>query len=270
MCTVTFIPRKRGYVLGMNRDEQRARLKGLLPGRRKIENQRVIYPSEPDGGTWISLNEAGAAFALINWYSVSARVIGKTVSRGKIIPAISALQSAAIADVRLRNLPFMRINPFRLIAVFPTSQELVEWRWDLNELVQKRHRWACRQWISSGHDEATAQKMRSQTFNQFRAQPSAGNPDWVRRLHSSHIPVSGPFSTCMHRKDAVTVSFTQICVCSGKGLIHHTSGSPCQSLRASTHTLPLRRCGLERLCEPSAAVRITDAALAISGERVRR
>src|SRR5258706_16330648 len=117
MCTVTFIARKNGYLLGMNRDEQRTRAKGLPPAKRKIGGRQVIYPSEPSGGTWIALNDHGATLALLNWYSVTARVTGAGISRGDIIPSMSAAQTPAIVDAHLATLPLDRTNPFRLIGV---------------------------------------------------------------------------------------------------------------------------------------------------------
>ena len=59
MCTVTFIARKHGYALGMNRDEQLSRVPGLPPSEKTINGCRVLAPSEPGGGTWIALNERG-------------------------------------------------------------------------------------------------------------------------------------------------------------------------------------------------------------------
>src|ERR1041385_4155686 len=51
MCTVTFIGRKKGYCLGMNRDEKRTRIAGLPPGMKRVNGHAVICPSEPGGGT---------------------------------------------------------------------------------------------------------------------------------------------------------------------------------------------------------------------------
>src|SRR5690349_8923743 len=199
MCTVTFIARKKGYLLGMNRDEKRVRPKGLPPDESRIDGHRVIYPSEPNGGTWICLNDSGTTLALINWYSVARRVTNNPVSRGKIIPSMHAAESSVFVDIAFSKLPLPRINPFRLIGIFPQSQEVIEWQWDLSQLVREAHHWRSQQWISSGFDEPTAQTIRSQTFKQFLTQRSAGTSDWLRRLHASHTSECGAFSTCMHR-----------------------------------------------------------------------
>jgi hypothetical protein len=227
MCTVTFIPRRKGYCLGMNRDEKCTRAKGLPPELRNCEGRQVIYPSEPGGGTWIALNDKGVAFALINWYSVTAKAKANIVSRGAIIPSLSAADSLVLADTGLVGLPLDRINPFRLIGVFPACQRIMEWRWDSNRLIRKHHRWRVQQWISSGFDEPTAQRVRSKAFRQAQAQKSMGTIGWLRRLHRSHSPQRGPFSTCMHRDDAATVSYTELCLFGNRARICHTCSAPC-------------------------------------------
>jgi len=230
MCTVTFIARQRGYCLGMNRDEKLTRPAGLPPKEKRLNGRGVISPSEPGGGTWIAVNDHGATLALINWYSITARVDGKGVSRGEVVNSASAAILPGSADDALYGLPLNRINPFRLIGVFPTTSEIVEWRWNLKQLVRKNLPWKSQQWISSGFDESTAQRVRGRTFRQAQKQESAGNLDWLRRLHRSHAPETGPFSTCMHRADAVTVSYTEISVSPREALMRYHAGAPCQKL----------------------------------------
>ena len=77
MCTVSFIARQQGYALAMNRDEKLARVAGLPPKKSIVSGRAVLAPSEPGGGTWIALNDCGATLALINWYSITARVKGE-------------------------------------------------------------------------------------------------------------------------------------------------------------------------------------------------
>jgi len=227
MCTITFMPRSKGYCLGMNRDEKQTRAKSLPPATRSMNGRQVLYPSEPTGGTWIALNDKGVSFALINWFSVSAEAEGNIVSRGVIIPSLSATDSSSFANACLAALPLERINPFRLIGVFPVSQAITEWRWDLKHLTRRPHRWRAQQWISSGFDEPTAQRIRSKTFRQAQTQQSAGTIGWLRHLHRSHTPHAGPFSTCMHRDDAITVSYTEIVVSRGKSKMRYHDGPPC-------------------------------------------
>src|SRR5882672_1454748 len=131
MCTVTFWPRKTGYALAMNRDEKLTRVPGLPPELKHADGRSVLCPSEPGGGTWISLNDSGACLALINWYSVATQVKGKAVSRGVVINAVSGAGTRDGVDATLPTLPLNNLNPFCLIGVFPVTGEIAEWRWDL-------------------------------------------------------------------------------------------------------------------------------------------
>lgn len=228
MCTVTLIARKRGYLLGMNRDEKLARPVGRPPALRTIGGRSVLCPSEPSGGTWISLSDAGVTFALINWYSVATRPGIGQVSRGQIVSAVSPFTSPAEVADALAKLPLRQVRPFRLIGIFPTTKTIIEWRSDSRSLKQVRHRWQTQQWISSGFDEPTAQRIRSQTFRAALRQKTFGSAERLRRLHRSHHPTAGPFSTCMHRPDAATVSYTEAAVIGGSLALRHQLGCPHQ------------------------------------------
>jgi hypothetical protein len=228
MCTVTFIARRSGYAVGMNRDEKRTRVAGRPPELRRIHDRSMIHPSEPGGGTWIAVNDSGATLALINWYSISTDVEGRAMSRGEIVRAACIASSVTEVESILTRLPLNRINPFRLIGIFPGRHEIGEWQSDSKQLVQQRHWWQSQQWISSGYDEPTAQAIRGRTFQRAKQQASAGRLDWLRRLHRSHTPALGPFSTCMHRGDAATVSYTEVSVSAQQVVMHHSDGAPCQ------------------------------------------
>ncbi len=243
MCTVTFIARQQGYCLGMNRDEKLTRPTGLPPNKRNVNGRAVLCPSEPAGGTWIALNDGGTTFALINWYSITARLGSKTVSRGEVINSMSSAISPEVAAAALDGLPLNRINPFRLIGIYPAAGEIVEWRWNLKQLVRKNHRWKSQQLISSGFDERTAQRVRGKTFQRAERQYSAGSLDWLRRLHRSHSPQAGPFSTCMHRADAATVSYTEVDVSSRHATMRYHAGAPCKALKHCIRHILLQRQG---------------------------
>jgi len=239
MCLVTFIARKNGFALGMNRDEKLTRTPGRPPAIEQIGGRRALFPSEPGGGTWIGVNDSGIGFALINWYAISARVAGQSVSRGAIGRSVLAADSIVEAEKILAALPLNRVNPFRLIGFFAPSAKTVEWRWNLVNLEMSRHDWETKAWISSGFDEPGAQKSRGKTFAAARRQPSAGSLRWLRRLHRSHKPARGPYSNCMHRDDAATVSYAEVAVAARKATMRYHAGAPCQDARNSFHSLKL-------------------------------
>jgi hypothetical protein len=227
MCTVTFVPRPNGYYLAMNRDELLTRIAGLPPAKRIVDGRAVLCPSEPGGGTWIAVNDSSTSFTLINWYSVTARVKSDSISRGTVVKAVSAATSFCAADAALARMSLSHLNPFRLIGILPVHGEIAEWKWDLNELICRSHPWKARQWISSGFDEPLAQRIRSETFRRAQKQSSAGTLAWLRHLHRSHLPGAGPFSVCMHRSDAATVSYTEIIATSGQTTMRYDPAAPC-------------------------------------------
>jgi hypothetical protein len=241
MCTVTFSPRKRGYALAMNRDEKLSRTIGLPPTESVINGRRVLAPSEPGGGSWISVNESGVGFALINWYSILTRVDLKPASRGEVVRAVASCNTPALAANKLELLPLKRTHPFRLIGVFSETNEITEWRWDLKTLSEKKHPWRLQQWISSGFDEAKAQRTRGKVFQRAAMQKSAGSLEWLRRLHRSHAPTIGPFSTCMHRADAATVSYTEVTVDSRITAMRYFDGAPCNCARGQLQAQTLNQ-----------------------------
>jgi hypothetical protein len=47
-------------------------------------------------------------------------------------------------------------------------------------------------------------------------------------FHARHDPMPGPYSPCMHRDDARTVSFTSIAVERGVAVLRYQPGAPCE------------------------------------------
>lgn len=227
MCSVTFWPKRGGYLLGMNRDESLMRIAGLPPARFAVGSRTAVHPSEPGGGTWISVNDRGVSVALINWYAITARAPQPAASRGDVVRALRDCGAAEEMASRCEHLPLARMNPFRVIGFFPGEAVVQEWSWDRRELVCRRHDWSPRQWLSSGHDEPAAQRIRSGTFEAVKLEADAGSGPWFRRLHASHEPQRGPFSTCMHRADAATVSYTEVEVTGTKAVMRHCLGPLC-------------------------------------------
>jgi uncharacterized protein with NRDE domain len=239
MCTITFIARKKGFAVGMNRDEKLAREPALPPSIVQTGDRRTLFPSERGGGTWIGVNDTGVCFALINWYAIAAQVAGRSVSRGEVVRSALGADSINDANKILGQLPLKRVNPFRLMGFFLARQEIIEWRWNSKKLEPLRHQWETETWISSGFDEPGAQQSRGKTFVAALRQPSVGERAWLRRLHRSHKPACGPYSTCMHREDAATVSYTEIIVSSREARMHYHAGPPCGHSKCFDRSLAL-------------------------------
>lgn len=239
MCTVSFLPRPNGFYLAMNRDEKRTRSSALPPAIADLTICRAIFPREPNGGTWISTNDAGVCLALINWHRIDRDPTKAVVSRGQVVETLANKSSVAEIGAALRKLPLRKLRPFRLIAIVPSDKTLTEWRWNLERLSARKHMWQCQHWFSSGFDERRAEFERSRICELAQKQESAGSLGWLRRLHRSHSPKRGPFSICMHRSDAATVSYTEVEVTNRHAMMRYKSGSSCSKAASVTETIPL-------------------------------
>jgi hypothetical protein len=241
MCTVSFVPKASGFYVAMNRDEKLTRRGGLPPAIVNFTQRRAIFPREPNVGTWIAANDVGICFALINWHRVERERAHDTVSRGQVVRKLAGKCSRGEIAAALDELPLNRLRPFRLIAIIPSEKTVLEWRWNLDRFSTCKHAWKSHHWFSSGFDESTAERERDRVCKAARHQKSAGRLDWLRRLHRSHFPERGPFSICMHRSDAATVSYTEVAVFEQRATMRYKPGSSCSKAAMMTKTIWLAR-----------------------------
>ena len=237
MCTLTFVPTKDGYVAGMNRDEKLIRPHALPPERFDFPGATAVFPREHSGGTWIGCNSHGNLLALLNWNDVVPPFGGATLrSRGLLIRELIGGDDLGDTRARYAQLDLSGFLPFRLIGAFLGESLIREWRWDGLCRQEFQFAWAKRHWFSSSVSDALAWRERGQRCENAERDRSMVSVSWVRNLHQSHDPVPGPFSICVHRKDAATVSYTEV-RCSGEGLsMSYRSGSPCLSDRFDSET----------------------------------
>jgi hypothetical protein len=237
MCTLTFVPTKDGYVAGMNRDEKLTRARAIPPKCFDFSGATALFPRENSGGTWIGCNSHGNLLALLNWNDVTPPFGGAAVrSRGVLIPEL--IGGADLADTRARfaRLDLDRVSPFRLIGAFLRESVIVEWSWDGLQRREFEFAWRKRHWFSSSVSDALAQRERGRTCEKAEKHGFLEPASWVRNLHESHDPVPGPFSICVHRKDAATVSYTKV-RCNGEGIsMSYRNGSPCLTDRFDSET----------------------------------
>jgi Transport and Golgi organisation 2 len=235
MCTVSFLPIAAGFRLAMNRDEKRTRVTALPPEIFQIGERRAIYPREPGGGTWLAVNDAGLCLALINWHRIEREPEGSPESRGGIIPHLIAASDGRSVGRELRRVALRRVRPFRLLSIDSGRQTVTEWQWGTSALVARRHPWQIGHWFSSGYDEAKAENEREKIC----AESSSGSSGWLKRLHASHLPSRGPFSICMHRPDAATVSYSEVAVTARRITLRYQPGPPCKGRARITRSLKL-------------------------------
>jgi hypothetical protein len=239
MCTVSFLPRTNGFYVAMNRDEERDRLAGLAPAVVELESRRAVFPRERTGGTWICANDSGVCLALINWHRIEHKPKNDTLSRGLVVRQLAGESTANEIAAAMKKLPVRTLQPFRLIAIVPRERRIIEWRWNLQRLAICSHEWQRQHWFSSGFDENRAEIERQLVCDAAIDLPSAESLTWLRKLHRSHAPERGPFSICMHRADAATVSYTEVSVTENLACMRYASGPPCIARLTVAKKLPI-------------------------------
>jgi hypothetical protein len=224
----------------MNRDERRTRAPALPPGPVDAGVPALMPVDGDAGGTWISVNGRGHALALLNRWEESPHDAGTPlVSRGLLVKELAGQADAASVGIALAGLPLARYRPFTLASVTPGGPpKLFEW----NGLELSRNRVTAPGLVrtSSGSDQAGVERSRGALFQAARESPRGLTPELLILLHRSHLPERGPLSICMHRNEAVTVSFSLITVSGGRVLFRYVAGSPCETEGASESFLPLR------------------------------
>jgi hypothetical protein len=241
MCTVSFLPNTLGFYLAMNRDEKRERFTALAPAIVDLGIRRAVFPCEPTGGTWISANDAGVCLALINWHRIEREPEHDVISRGEVVRELAGKSSADEIAYAVMKLRLRELCPFRLIAIVPSEKIVTEWRWNLEWLTMRNHQWQLQHWFSSGLDERRAERERQRVCDAARNKRSVRNLGWLRQLHRSHAPERGPFSICMHRADATTVSYTEVAVSGRRATVRYKPGPCCSNGAIVTRTISLAR-----------------------------
>ena len=229
MCTLTFIPKPQGYLLGMNRDERFTREHALAPAATAVSGLSAVYPREGGGGTWIGSNCSGITFAVLN-QNPGTHAPVKEHSRGGVIPALLGARRFPEAMCRFRETNLHGLLPFLLVGLFPQEQIISQCVWNGWELQFVRMSWEVRHWFSSGVSDEMARKLRGGVCYEAWRRRDAASTTWLRGLHASHAPVRGSFSICMHRPDAATMSYTEVEYDGAELAMRYHAGHPCQAL----------------------------------------
>ena len=227
MCTVSWIHQDDGYHLLCNRDELLIRKPALPPSVHERSDVRFIAPIDGDhGGSWIGVNQFGLSLCLLNRYQDSEQsATGSKKSRGLLLAGLmdSPSRAEVLDGVLAKDLsPF---QPFTLVALEPQKKALLV-HWTGRECLSELDGEGAMPLTSSSHDPVGAGESRQRCFERL-VSGSSKTAELLFRFHASHEPVRGPYSTCMHRDDARTVSFSWIRVAAGTIEFCYHPVSPC-------------------------------------------
>jgi hypothetical protein len=227
MCTLSFIARGKGYLIGMNRDERRTRQLAVLPEATGAGTLEAVYPREDGGGTWIAANALGISFALLN-QNARPGSGAKLRTRGDVVPAVLECGSMKEAAAIMQRMELRGMLPFRMAGFFPRESVVAQWNWNTEKLELFKLPWQTRHWFSSGISDELAREVRGLTCSTAWRLHDAGSEEWLRHLHASHAPARGSFSICVHRPDAATVSYTEIAYGAPLLTMRYHNGQPCR------------------------------------------
>jgi len=235
MCTVAFIPSPTGgYLLGHNRDESRQRPRGLPPRRLTRGGRAFLAPRDPDGGgSWIGVNDAGLTLCLLNAAEGNpSRLVPNPRSRGRVLWEMFHLDDTRTVGEHLAtdDKQLDDVRAFHLVAIEPGKSGrhalAVRFRWDGEKLYHDEHD-GPGLFVSSSLDPSGVARGRSEAWRMLITRVPNPDRDTLGAWLASHEPERGPFSICMHRPDARTVSRTLVNVDSQKIELAYLDDAPC-------------------------------------------
>ncbi len=230
MCTVSWAHQNDGFDLMCNRDELRTRSQASAPAVSELRGVRFIAPSDGDhGGTWIGVNQFGVALCLLNRYGDQPNGLARSyTSRGLLVKSLIDAASRIEAQNRVAGIDLRQFQPFTL-AVFEPGENCLLIEWTGREMETRGGERAM-PLISSSFDPSGARDARASLFeNLVRVWGGRVDARLLMNFHKSHAPARGPYSPCMHRTDARTVSFSYIKVAADSIRFFYLADSPCSA-----------------------------------------
>jgi hypothetical protein len=147
MCTVTFLPLNKGYIITSNRDESPLRAAALRPELYTVHSVPAYFPKDPKaGGTWIAASEHHTLCLLNGAFKRHISEPPYRLSRGLMLLDFFKYNSAK--DFASQY-DFKGIENFTLLIIdHSDALALTELRWDGTQLsisekdVSKSHIWS--------------------------------------------------------------------------------------------------------------------------------
>jgi hypothetical protein len=240
MCTVSWNYDQDGYQLFCNRDEKLTRKSALEPRLATRDGVRFLAPVDGDfGGTWIATNELGVSVCLLNGTNrtgAEAPAAAQGHSRGLLLLDLIPLPSVAAIRKRIEQMNLADYAPFTMAALEPGAlAAMLEWDGVNRSLwLEAADRFML---TSSSFDTEEVRRRRQEQYSHVH------DAEGLFAFHRSHAPARSAYSTCMHRADAETVSFSWVQVGREETTFLYTPGAPCLDLPGVRLKLPRRLAG---------------------------
>ena len=227
MCTVSWLHSEDGYQLLCNRDEKRSRLPASGPAVRNENGVRFLAPIDGDfGGSWIAVNEYGVTIALLNRHFASPC---GTASRGLLVRSLAVARSIEEIGEMVEGEDLSKFAGFALVALEAGKPSHL-FEWDGRRLMTSQNAEHRMPLTSSSFDPGGVADERLREFSARVRAAKELDVTVLSEFHQSHgLRTSTPsaYSTCMHRSDAHTVSFSWIDVSSTEVIFFYSPAAPC-------------------------------------------
>jgi hypothetical protein len=237
VCTVAIVALDAGgYLLGHNRDESLARGRAVPPSVSRAAGMEYLAPTDVDaGGTWIAVNRVGLAVSLLNASDAHPeRLPVRPESRGNLVRDLADAGSLEALHERIGSWSsrLSAIRAFHIVAVQVDDRsgrvDVDRHRWNGRSLRAERSRPPCL-FVSALLDQHGAERERGRSWARLLGDRNRVPEKELGRWLASHDPEPGMLSTCVHRKDARTVSRTLVTVRPGHEVVmHYLDGQPCE------------------------------------------
>src|SRR5262249_2509642 len=180
------------------------------------------------GGTWISANEFGVSVCLLNG-DAGFEPSGIRRSRGLLLRELAWAPSAEVCVLWLRHLDPRSFAPFSIVILEPGRSATFA-QWNGLELTIDTNSDRHMPLTSSSYDAAGVRRARLDEFARRAGAMRPIDPALLYWFHSSHGMAPDAYSTCMHRPDAETVSFSWVIVSKDEIRFLYSPCAPCQSM----------------------------------------
>lgn len=240
MCTVSWATTAGGYELFCNRDERRTRPAAQAPTVRRSRGVRFVAPTDAEaGGTWIAANEYGLTLCLLNRYPEDGSPpSGELKSRGLLLPELISLRDTTEVMRAVECGRPSQFRPFTLLALAVDAPPAAACWTGRRLLVCEEDGDSLMPLTSSSFNSTEVVRERMKLFRGMAAGHPSPAAELLARFHHSHEPEPGPYSVCMHRPDASTVSFSRVKVSPVSIEFYYRPGPPCAGGRGVSISLP--------------------------------
>ncbi|EMY76076.1 NRDE protein [Leptospira weilii serovar Ranarum str. ICFT] len=231
MCTAIIYrnPDRKIFGIGFNRDESVKRKSSLAPTKLGSGPVFAMAPLDGDyGGTWIGANSSREIFCLLNFYEATLKLLRNPTSRGLLV------RSCLLNEVEpelLKSEDLANFYPFKLLKITLEKTEIFVWNGKEFSVTSNADTF---QILGSSFTQGLKAQVSRETIFQKNYLPDRPLDakqflNVSKTFLTSHLPEKGALSPCMHRRDAHTVSKTEIVLQDNELTITYQEGQPCES-----------------------------------------